>query len=204
MNAKKLLSILIASFILIIVWFLWPDANITNYPPDGDVIVAFGDSLVEGVGATMGNDFVSLLSKDLNLPIINLGVSGNTTTDGLARIDAVLAEKPDIVLLLLGGNDFLRRVPAKETFANLAQIIKTLQDSGAVVVLLGVRGGLISDGYESYYAKLAKEYHTAYVPNVLAGLIGNREYMADSIHPNDIGYAKVAKKLLPVLRRVLQ
>src|SRR5688500_11781318 len=79
-------------------------------------IVAFGDSLVVGVGAAPGNDFVSLLSARIDEPIINLGRSGDTTEKALARISEVINEKPALVIVLLGGNDYLRKVPIDQTF----------------------------------------------------------------------------------------
>lgn len=186
-----------------VAYFIFRGDNITNYPPKNQTIVAFGDSLVEGVGASAGNDFVSVVARTLGKEIINRGKSGDTTADGLARIDDVLAEDPGIVIVLLGGNDALRRVPKKDTFANLGAIIERLQATGAVVVLLGVRGGILGDGYAEDYETLAETYHTAYVSNVLEGLITNPEFMHDGIHPNDQGYAIVAGRVAEVLQTVL-
>lgn len=187
-----------------LVYFLFRSGEtITNYPPKNQTMVAFGDSLIEGVGATQGNDFVSVVGRTLGVAIINKGKSGDTTAEGLARIDEVTAENPGIVMVLLGGNDVLRRVPKKETFANLGAIIERLQVTGAVVVLLGVRGGVLGDGYAGDYETLAKKYHTAYVSNVLEGLITNPKYMSDGIHPNDQGYAIVAERVAKVLKTVL-
>ena len=187
-----------------IAYFLFRDGSITNYPPKNQTIVAFGDSLVEGVGATPGNDFVSLVERTLRVDIINKGKSGDTTAHGLARIDEVLVEDPGIVILLLGGNDALRRVPKKETFSNLSAIIERLQSSGALVVLLGVRGGILGDGYAGDFETLAETYHTAYVSNVLGNLITNPKLMYDGIHPNDQGYVIVAERVGRVLQEVLR
>lgn len=178
------------------------EARVTNYPPQGKGIVAFGDSLVEGVGAPDGEDFVSALSAKLGAPIANLGRSGDTTEDGLKRIDEAAGRKPGVVILLLGGNDFLRKVPKERTFANLAAIIDRLHASGAVVVLLGVRGGIFKDEYESRFEALAERYGTAYVPDVLDGIITDRSLMSDAIHPNAEGYRRIAEKVLPALERV--
>lgn len=180
------------------------DEKITNYPPKNQKVVAFGDSLVFGVGASAGNDFVSVVSQRLGVEIINKGKSGDTTGEALARVDEVLALEPGVVIVLLGGNDVLRRIPKKETFKNLSLIIERLQSAGAVVFLLGVRGGILSDGYESDYHTLAKKYHTAYVSDVLSGLIGNTKYMYDGIHPNDQGYSLVADRVTPVLQKIMQ
>jgi len=177
---------------------------VTNVPSDGVNIVAFGDSLVVGVGASRGNDFVSILSGQIDEPIVNLGRSGDTTRDSLARIEDVLEQNPKVVLLLFGGNDYLQQIPEAETFKNLEQIIQTIHQSGSAVLLLGVRGGILRDNFKSEFVSLAKEYNTAYVGDVLDGLWGNRQLMADSIHPNDAGHQLIADKVLPVLETLLE
>ncbi|MEX0934887.1 MAG: arylesterase [Candidatus Paceibacterota bacterium] len=200
MKKNLIISIgLLLVFILTLFFFSNRDREVVNTPPKNDTIVAFGDSLVEGVGATPGHDFISLLERTLDREIINLGKSGDTTESALNRIDEVLSYNPGVVILLLGGNDYLRQMPQEETEENLREIIGTLQREGVVVLLLGVRGGVLSDNYASMYSRLSQEYGTAYVSNVLRGLITNPEYMSDSIHPNDRGYERIAERVLPVL-----
>lgn len=172
---------------------------ITNFPSSGTDIVAFGDSLVVGVGSTDGNDFVALLSKKIGEPIVNLGRSGDTTADGIARISELDAYRPKVVLLLLGGNDHLKKIPIAETRANLATLIQNIQARGAVVLLLGVRGGLLVDNYRSEFKTLRDTYHTAFVSDVLGGLFGDSRYMSDAVHPNNLGYEKIAERIYPVL-----
>lgn len=204
MNKKIIISGVVVILFLLF-FFLFSKQEIKNYPSSGTDIIAFGDSLVQGVGASdESKNFVSLLSKKIGKPIINLGVSGNTTADGLARLEALDKYKPKVVLLLLGGNDYLKKIPQETTFNNLEKIIEDLQSRGAVVVLLGVRGGLLSDKFESSFEDLSKENETAYVSNVLAGLITNSQYMYDAIHPNDLGYQKIADRVYPVLKDVLE
>ncbi len=153
-------------------------------------IVAFGDSLVYGTGSSKGGGFVSILSEDLGIEIINLGRPGDTTVSAKERLQYLLSLKPDIVLVALGGNDFLRRLgPASEVEKRLGEIVKEIQSSGAAVILLE------EPGYKSIYKKLAKKYKTAYVPNILEGLFGNPEFMSDRIHPNDKGYKIIANKI---------
>lgn len=190
--------------VISLVIFVRGNEKIKNYPPKDGPIVAFGDSLVAGVGSTPGNDFVSVLSTKIGEPIINLGISGDTTAGGLARIDSLLDENPRVVILLLGGNDFIRKVPREETFSNLRTFIDKIQAGGSAVVLLGVRGGLISDSADELFEDLAKETGSAYVPNVLSGLFADSRYMSDAIHPNDAGYAKVADKVYKVLKDVIK
>lgn len=180
--------------------FFFSSPAVTNYPPGEGPIVAFGDSLVYGTGSTKEKDFVSLLSQQLGEPIENLGVPGDTTADGLERLGEVLERKPRIVLLLVGGNDYLRRTPPTETFANLSSLIDQLHEEGAVVVLLGVRGGVLRDNFSDSFEQLAKEKNTAYVSDVLSGLLGNESLMADQIHPNDAGYARIAERVYEVIQ----
>lgn len=184
--------------------FTHDNKNIVNYPSSGETIVAFGDSLVQGVGSTVDGGFVTMLSKKVNTPIVNLGVRGDTTIDGLARVDEVLDKNPKIVLLLLGGNDYLRKIPQEETFANLETIIETIQKEGSIVILLGVRGGVLKDSYKDDFESLANEFGTAYVPNVLDGLFAHPELMFDTIHPNDEGYEIIAEKVYPVVTNLIK
>ncbi|MCB9815405.1 arylesterase [Candidatus Nomurabacteria bacterium] len=195
-----------SGFLIIILYisFFRDTTKIVNYPSAGTAIVAFGDSLVEGVGSTKGNDFVSLLSDTTGQSIQNLGVSGDTTRDGLARVDEVLNLKPKIVLLLLGGNDYIKKIPKEETFSNLEKIITEIQEEGSIVILLGVRGGVLKDEYKNEFKALAKETGSAYVPNVLDGLLGYPSLMHDSIHPNNDGYKIIAEKIYPVIIELLE
>lgn len=194
--------IIIGFFVFIMLKDNVPD--ITNYPSEGETIVAFGDSLVEGTGSSNGNDFVSLLEVMTEEPILNLGRIGDTTEHALARMDSVIEQNPKIVIVLLGGNDFLQKIPKETTYNNLARIIQTIQDSGAIVVLLGVQEGLIRDQFKNEFKQLRDEYGTAFVSNVLENLIGRSEFMFDSIHPNDKGYRIIADRVYPVLKELLE
>jgi acyl-CoA thioesterase-1 len=180
----------------------WSTPTITNYPPQNTRIVAFGDSLVEGIGATKGNDFVSVLSRRLNRTIENKGTAGDTTGDGLRRLDEVLERSPGMVLLLLGGNDTLARTPTHETEENLSKIVERLLTQGSVVVLIGVRGGILGGGErEAIYERVAERYGALYVEDILDGIFGHPDRMADTIHPNDAGYALIAERLKDILEK---
>lgn len=204
-NAMFVLAATIALLLgAVVYFFLLPQQKVTNYPPGDGPILAFGDSLVAGTGSTAESDFVSLLSGRIGEPIINLGVPGDTTADGLERLDEALAHEPRIVLLLLGGNDYLRRVPPEETFQNLSTIIDRLHEERVLVVLLGVRGGVLRDNFGDSFKKLAQEKRTAYVPDVLEGLLGDTMLMADQVHPNDAGYARIADKVYEALAPLLR
>ncbi len=191
------------------VWFwLRPDGKrYANLPPTtrGEW-VAFGDSLTQGYGADEGGDYPSQLAKRLRIKIRNLGVSGNTTAEGLARVDHAAQLQPRVVLLCLGGNDTLRGVPAEQTFSNLATLIDRFHQGGSFVVLLGVRGAGLTDGKAKRFEQLAKAKRVLLVPNILDGILFTPSLMADQIHPNDKGYGKIAERLeetlLPLLPRL--
>ena len=206
MSKKNIFFIIILAVIIAgVLFFIFRKSPvIKNYPPKGATVVAFGDSLTEGVGSTAGNDYPSVLSRLIGEPIINMGVSGNTSAQGLARIEDVISKDPKIVLVLFGGNDFLRRISTEETFKNIDSMVVQLQNSGALVVLLGVKGGIVLDGYEDYFEDIAKNRGALYVPNVLSGFFGKKEYMSDGIHPNDAGYRKIAEKVYSAMKDVLK
>lgn len=204
MSMSKLLIILCVLLLCILAYFLLRDnTRIINYPPKEGPIVAFGDSLVRGVGSPETEGFMLTLSSKIGESIINKGVPGNTTTDGLARIDTVLESNPRIVLVLLGGNDRLRQIPTEQTLTNVRLIISKIQESGAVVVLLGVRGNLLTGRFDEELEKLAHEMGTVFVPNVLDGIFGNQQLMFDSVHPNRDGYMLIAEKVYKEIASVL-
>jgi acyl-CoA thioesterase-1 len=187
--------------------FWWTSSAVPRAakPTSGRTIVAFGDSLVEGRGATPGRDFVSVLARRLGTRIVNAGRSGDTTGAALARLDSdVLARDPKVVIVLLGGNDFLRRVPVEQTFANLEKIVDRIRRRGAAVILVGVSVGLFSDPYASEYTAIARRNAAGLVPDILDGIIGNNELMADSIHPNDRGYAIIAERLERAVKEMVE
>lgn len=205
MNKRLILEIAIGAVAILVTGLMLKTEEIRNHPAKEGPVVFFGDSLVQGVGATQGNDAAALLTRMVNREVVNLGVSGNTTIDGKARIDKVLKEqRPAVLMVLLGGNDYLRKVPIDDTFTNLRAIILRAQATGAVTVVVGVRGGVLRDNFADRYEDLARETQSAYVPDVLDGLIGDNRFMSDAIHPNDQGYVRVADKIYPVLKRVLK
>jgi acyl-CoA thioesterase I len=192
-----------ACLVVSIIFLLSKPRPITNLDSQGTSIVAFGDSLVRGVGATPGNDFISLLSARVGEPIINLGVSGNTTEAANARMNEIWEHNPKVVIVLLGGNDYLRRVPMEVTFENLGKIVDDIHAHGSAVLLLGVRGGLLHDTYKERFQEFAAAKKVGFVPNVLEDIIGDKSLMSDTIHPNDTGYKIIADKVAPVLERML-
>jgi acyl-CoA thioesterase-1 len=165
-------------------------------------IVCFGDSITAGFGLDTGQGYADLLQKDidargLKYRVVNMGVSGDTTQDGLGRMQLAVAEKPAIVLLELGGNDGLRGIPINITQNNLAQMIEAFQGAGARVVLAGMTlppnyGQPYIAQFEKVYRDLAEKYKVKLIPFLLEGVGGHDEYMQrDGLHPNAAGARKV-------------
>lgn len=200
-----LLAAAVAALALLAVWIGWPEASGPARPTAGDQVIAFGDSLVQGVGASAGQDLVSVLSRRLRIPIINAGRSGDTTASALARLDgSVLSRRPRVVLVVLGGNDLLRRLPREQTMENLETIVTRIRDRGAAVVLATVEIGFLNGGDGEAYEALAERTSSALVPDIFAGILGRRDLMADGIHPNDRGYALMADRIEPALRPLVR
>lgn len=181
------------------------DPPVANRHSTGKTVICFGDSLTEGVGASLGADYPSLLGRALGREVINAGSAGEVTADGLKRIERdVLSQNPKLVIVQFGGNDFMRGVPKKETFANLEEMVRRIQEAGAMVVLVGVQPGLIGDFTRSDYQRIARRRRAVFVPNILEGIITDPSLKSDTIHPNDAGYEKIAKRLLKAVRPLLE
>jgi lysophospholipase L1-like esterase len=161
--------------------------------------VFFGDSLVERVGATEDNDLPRLIDRAIDQSVFNHGKSGDTTRDALTRVDAVIAQDPGVVVIVLGGNDVLQKIPKDETFDNLETMVDLFHDNGSVVVIVGVRSGVVGDGRGDEYEAVAHKTGSVYVSDILSDVFGKRQYMTDAVHPNDAGYAMIAERLIPII-----
>lgn len=185
-------------------WWLWP-RSITNLRPQSGPVVFLGDSISAGTGSETGRGYVAVLSQRLGLEFVNKGVPGDTTALALKRLDRdVLSLKPGLVIVQLGGNDFLQKVSHDETFANLETIVEKIQQQGGAVLLLGMQSGLFGDKAAARYRELAKTRKTGFVKNLLDGILTRADLKADAIHPNDLGYERVADRVEPELRWMLR
>jgi acyl-CoA thioesterase-1 len=175
-------------------------------------IVAFGDSLTFGYGLeNIEDSYPSQLQKKLekegyNYKVINVGVSGDTTVDGLARVSSALSFEPDLVLLEFGANDALRGLDPEQAQSNLEKMIIAFQDKKVQVMLVNVEPVSLlpvknSERYAQIMPDLAKKYALSLVPSFLDGIILKKEYnLPDLIHPNKAGYTKaIGDNLWPVL-----
>lgn len=166
-------------------------------------IIAFGDSLTAGYGIGTEMNYVGILKRKIGQPIIIAAKSGRTTDEALKALDSeVISRHPDIVIVLLGGNDFLKGVPKFILFENLRQIVNRIKSTGARVILVGVPAGF-SDEYEQEFKNLADETSSIYVPNILKGIVGVKEFLWDQIHPNIEGHKIMAERIYRALTPLL-
>jgi len=180
------------------------------------LLVCFGDSLTAGYGADPGQSYPDYLQADLDTMgykyrVANLGISGNTTKDGVNRINSVLALKPAIVVVEFGGNDGLRGLPIADSRANLEKIVATLKAGGAKVVLAGITlppdyGPDYIKQFDATYSLLAKKYQVPLLPFILSGVFGVDGMMqADRTHATGSGNKIVARnvltEVLPLLKK---
>lgn len=185
-------------------------------PDTRPVLVTYGDSLSAGFGVDAGYSYPDYLQQELDerglsYRVINAGISGDTTTGGLARIDKVLALKPEVAILELGGNDGLRGVPITRMKANLEEMIMRLKRAGVTVVLAGMTlppnyGQDYIRQFEQVYVDLARKHQVARIPFLLEGVWDRPGMMQpDGIHASVAGNAEVAKVVMrtlePALRR---
>ena len=193
---------------LLLIWLALALLAACERPPqlprlnNGDVILAFGDSLTHGTGATRDSAYPAVLSQLTGHTVVNAGVPGETTSDGLARLPGVLSEvRPRIVLLCLGGNDMLRRQDVNNTEANLRRMIQAIRASGAGVVLIGVPEPKLFSGPPDFYEKLADEFSLPYEGEIFDEVLKTPRLKADPIHANAEGYKIVAERLAELLKK---
>ena len=187
------------------------EAAVTDPRP---VILAFGDSLTAGHGVELANSYPSQLQRELDnrghkYRVMNAGISGDTTSGGLSRIDVALASHPKIVILELGANDGLRGVPIREAKRNLEEMIVKSQAVGAHVVLSGMTlplnyGPDFIHDFERMYPDLAKQYKTVLIPFFLEGVAARMDLnQEDGIHPTAKGYVIVTQTVLKYIEPLL-
>lgn len=185
-------------------------------PVSGDPLVVFlGDSLTAGYGLGGEQAYPALVEKRLQeqgvpVRVLNAGVSGDTTAGGLSRLDWLLSQKPDVVVVGLGGNDGLRGLPLEQADRNLREIVRRSKAAGARVLLLGMQippnyGPEYAQGFADMYPRIAKEMDVPLVPFLLEGVGGDAALnQADGIHPTAAGQEKVADLVAPYVAEVLK
>jgi len=202
MVVKKMLIILVMAFF--------------TAPPPAKVILFYGDSLTAGNGLSVDEAFPALIQKKLTadgkaVKVINAGLSGETSAGGLARLDWVLRQPVDILVLELGANDGLRGLPLDQTEKNLQAIIDKMKAKNPAVKII-VAGMMVPPNmgpdyttkFQKIFPDLAKKNKAALIPFLLQDVAGNEKLNnSDGIHPNVEGHKIVAKTVLKILEPLL-
>ncbi len=165
-------------------------------------IICFGDSLTKGYGAKDDKGYTYYLQQMVDCPVVNLGVNGNTSEDGLRRIDTVLkyvSKAKSIVIVEFGANDFFRQIPLSQTKRNMEQIVDKLIDAGATVAVVSPEDTELNDIYR-LLKSLAERKKVRFIDGILNEIWNRRELFFDTVHPNSEGYKLVAEKIYKKLQ----
>jgi acyl-CoA thioesterase-1 len=189
-----------------------PEAKTPASSDHRPVIVAFGDSLTAGVVQNTYPEYLQdmLTQHGYNYRVENQGVAGDTTTDGLARIENVIASHPALVVLEFGGNDGLRGIPVEATRKNMEEMITRLKDEKLPVVLLGITlppnyGPDYVQPFTAMFPSVAKKFNLRLFPFLLVDVYQHPEMMQpDGIHPNGEGNQIVAQDVFKFITPVLK
>ena len=174
--------------------------------PAGSTILALGDSLTAGYAADAEAAYPAVLAILTGWQIINGGVSGNTSAQALARLPALMRRQPQLVLVSIGGNDFLRKVPEADTRSNIRQIVQQIKAAGMPAVLVAVpyftTGALFGRLSEHpMYEELAAELNVPLFKGAWAEVLGDKKLKSDQIHANAQGYRVFAEKMWAFLKQ---
>ncbi len=177
-------------------------------------LTALGTSLTQGYGLPPGTEFTvqlqaALRAQKYDVTVVNAGVSGDTSADGLSRLDWSLADHPDAVILELGSNDMLRGLPPEQLEKNLRAILGKLKAAHVPVLLCGMMaqrnlGPDYVKAFDAIYPKLAKETGVLFYPFLLDGVALNPKLnQGDGMHPNPAGVKIIVGRILPVVKQLL-
>lgn len=175
--------------------------EITNINSKGTTLICFGDSITFGYGVDSNQAYPVILSQMLEMPVINAGIDGDTTTEALRRLDSdVLSRDPFLVIVEFGGNDFLRKVPLDVTIKNVTEIVDKIQERGSMVAIADISAGFLLNEYRPAYKKLAREKGAIFIPSLMRGIITNPHMKSDFLHPNINGYRMISQRVCRVIK----
>ena len=191
---KAILDFIVLS-LLIFIYKNQNDASLTF--KNSATILAFGDSITYGYRVSADSSYPSQLEKKTGLHVINAGVSGEETSEGLLRLPELLKQKPDLVILCHGGNDILRKRSHVKLKNNLMAMINLIKASGAKVLLVGVPDlNLFGFKALALYSEVAEESEVMLEDDILSFVESDRSLKIDRIHPNKKGYELMAEAFM--------
>ena len=166
------------------------------------VVLAFGDSLTYGTGASTPESYPAVLERMIGRKVVAAGIPGEVSATGLERLPEVLEQtQPKLLILCHGGNDYLRKLPETQAAANVRAMVKLARDKGVDVVLLGVPKLGLTAAPAGFYADIAREFRIPYDGEVLKQVLTDNALKSDWVHPNAKGYARIAGSLAELLKR---
>ncbi len=179
-----------------------PSVPKLNPLPMDAVILAFGDSLTYGTGASAEESYPMVLQTLLGRTVVRSGVPGEVTAESLARLPEVLDEQnPKLMILCIGGNDFLRQLGEQQAAENIRAMIKLAKGKGVDVVLVGVPKFGLMLSPPDFYGQIAKEFQLPYEDEIMHKILLNRNLKSDEIHPNAQGYQLFAEAIAALLKK---
>ncbi len=178
-------------------------ADVTAEPKLENTLVCFGDSLTKGTGSENGETYPYFLQKLTNLTVVNAGVHGDTSQQGLDRIDDIFQFKPFMVLVEFGANDFFKKIPIEITKQNMEKIIDKIQATGAVAVIVCTEDNQLPELHKALI-EIAKDKRTPLITGILNEIWTDRTLFADHLHPNSQGYKLVAQKVYEGIKPLLE
>ena len=192
---------LIAALALLLVSGCGQPSKLQPLAPDA-VVLAFGDSLTYGTGASEEESYPAQLARVTGRRVVREGVPGEVSATGLARLPAALDEhRPRLLLLCHGGNDFLHRLPKEKAAENLRAMIRLAKARGIEVLLIGTPEPGFAVTPAAFYGEIAKEFRIPYEGDVLGKILRDSSLKADQVHPNAKGYRLMAERVADLLRK---
>ena len=202
-SSKKTLKALLIAIIVVFI-------STKSFAENPIKIMLYGDSLMAGYGLSPSENLAAELNRNFetsgsSIIIINASISGNTSKNGLSRLDWSLEDSPSIVVLSLGANDMLRGLNPELTMQNLDSIINKFKKNGSIVILAGMlasesMGPKYQSQFDGIYPELAKKYDLIFMPFLLDGVALDKKYLqADYKHPNALGIKIMASNLYPYI-----
>jgi acyl-CoA thioesterase-1 len=188
-------------FLFLLIWGCGERPKLERLAPDA-VVLAFGDSLTFGTGANEDESYPAQLERLIGRRVVRAGVPGEVTAQALARLPEALDEHaPRLLLLCIGGNDFLRRLGNQQAERNVREMVKLATGRGVAVMLIGTPEPGFTVSPPAFYAGIAKEFRLPYEEGIIGQVLKDESLKADPIHPNARGYRLIAERLAEQLKQ---
>lgn len=175
--------------------------QVTPLPPDA-VVLAFGDSITFGTGASPAESYPAQLASLIGRKVVNAGVPGEISDDGLRRLPGAIEEnQPKLLILCHGGNDFLRKLGEPQVAVNVRAMIRLARQKNIDVMLIATPKPGLTISPPDFYAEIAREFAIPFNDDVLKAVLRDNALKSDLVHPNAQGYAEIAQATAKLLKK---